>query len=104
MSRLTPSIALTCSRARPSRPPCTGKYFLRSRISTSAISFRDWQAVGHPHPVLRTDLPRRGGGETILPPPLRGRPRAAAGAGGGLRGPHSALPRPSCPPPLRPPR
>ena len=36
-SRLTPSIALTCSCVYPSKPAGTGKYFFRSRISSSAI-------------------------------------------------------------------
>src|SRR6266508_2889489 len=36
-SRLTPSTALTCSRAPPSSPVRTGKYFFRSLISSSGI-------------------------------------------------------------------
>src|SRR5262249_50257881 len=36
-SRLTPSTAFTCSCVYPSKPAGTGKYFFRSRISSSAI-------------------------------------------------------------------
>src|SRR5262249_56249392 len=77
-SRLTPSTAFTCSCVYPSKPAGTGKYFFRSRISSSAI-LRSHEAR---NAVVRLDLDQR-----------RGRRRPT------WFGPPPTVPGPAAPPP-----